>query len=99
MLRDSLYRPWFKDNAWGFEIIEGDFLGTVIAINSMDFTENQDDLQLDYTVLSKPGIVQEDLSESELFKNVVSVIINDILMEAVSIYEQDRNNSTEESSS
>lgn len=99
MLRGELYKPWFaNDNDWGFEILEGEFKDVVVKINSIEFVENGDgNTELAYEVINKPDILSEEDVKGELFKTVFTTIIEDIVREAVALYEQDRDNNPKES--
>jgi cold shock CspA family protein len=99
MLRGELYNPWFAgDGGWGFEILEGEFKDVVVKINSIEFVENGDgNTELAYEVISKPEILSEEDVKGELFKTVFTTIIEDIVREAVALYEQDRDNNPKES--
>ena len=99
MLRGELYKPWFAgDNDWGFEILEGEFKDVVIKVSSIEFVENGDgNTDVTYDVINKPEILSEEDVKGELFKTVFTTIIEDIVREAVKLYEQDRDNNPEES--
>ena len=100
MLRNDLYRPWFEGNtAWGIEIISGDFKDVVLQIEKMEFADEPGNVELVYHVISKPEIIEEELSKNPTFESTVEFIINDILKEAIEIHEQNRNNYIEKSSS
>lgn len=101
MLRNDLYKPWFVgEEKWGFEIISGDFLGTVVHIEKLEFKpESESELELEYNLINKPETIQEEEFKSERFEFTVQLILNDILKEALDSYEQARNNHTEEPSS
>lgn len=103
MLRNSLYVPRFADNdAWGFEIIEGDYKGAVVKINSIEFSETDSEkVELDYTLLNASDLTESDktYADDPVFIAVVETIINDVLREAIQDYEQNRNDSSQEPSS
>ena len=89
MLRNQLYKPWFAEERWGIEIIEGDFLGLVIEITEINFPDNQaHNCNIEYTTITESEAVK---TEPELFETVLSTIVNDILKEAIEIYENDKN--------
>lgn len=97
MLRNDLYRPWFQgETAWGVEITSGEFKDVVIQIEKMEFSDDPNNLELFYNVISKPEIFEEELSKNPLFESQVDLIINDIIKEAIQIHqdEQNRNNNT-----
>lgn len=101
MLRNELYKPWFVNKDWGFEIIDGEFSGTVIQIEELDFAKDDSSgLDIKYHVINKPEIVTEDLIKSDLFKTIFETIVNDIVREAVETFkdEQDRNDNLTEPS-
>lgn len=92
MLRNDLYKSWALENdKWGFEIISGDFLGVIVEIQDIKFTEEgSSQVDVDYHVINKPEtLTQEDVS-GELFTNTFQLIINDILTEAIQGYERDK---------
>lgn len=93
VLRDDLYRPWFVgEKDWGFEIIDGEFTGTVVQIEALDFSSNNDGtVDLNYHIINRPEDIQESNLKSDVFSNIVEIIINDILREAIS-HEQTGNN-------
>ena len=97
MLRNDLYRPWFEgEKNWGIEIISGDFQDVVIQIEKMEFADEPGNVELVYHVISKPDILEEELSKNTVFESTVELIVNDILKEAIEIHkdEQNRNNNT-----
>lgn len=97
MLRNDLYRPWFEgERAWGIEITSGEFKDVVIQIEKMEFTDEPGNVELIYHVISKPDLIEDELSKNPLFESQVELIINDILKEAIEIHqdEQNRNNNT-----
>jgi len=99
MLRNELYKPWFLKEDWGIEIVDGEFSGTVIQIQKMDFAKDgSSSMDVDYHIIHRPDIVSEEQTKSELFKTVFETIINDVVREAVENFkdEQDRNNNTSE---
>ena len=100
MLRNDLYRPWFlgdSKDTWGFEIIDGEFRDVVIQVEKV---EMQDDgsCSLDFHVVKKPETIEIDTG-SDIFTNQIQLIINDILKEAIEIYEQTRDNDSQKPSS
>ena len=98
MLRNELYKPWFsKDKDWGFEILDGMYKDVVIQIESLDFAPDKENMvELNYHVISKPELIEEDLTKDPVFVSQVELIINDILHEAVELHknEQNRNDNT-----
>lgn len=99
MLRGDLYNPWFVDDKWGFEILTGDFIGIVIQVDKMDIKEDgSGEVALDYHVIKQPESQGIEASDP-LLTNTIELIINDILKEAISIHEHDRNSNPQELSS
>ena len=100
MLRNDLYRPWFAgEKDWGFEIIDGEYSGVVVQVESIEFSKKDDGtVDLDFHVIKQPESLQELDIKGDLFTKTVELIINDILKEAIDSYEQARNNNTEEPS-
>lgn len=98
MLRNDTYKPWFVNEDWGFEIIDGEYSGVTVQIKSVEFSKaNDGTADLDFHVINQPeGIVVD--TKSDIFNNTVEIIINDILKEAISIYEQTGSDDTTESS-
>lgn len=97
MLKHELYKPWARDDAWGIEIIDGEFSGTVIQIQSVEFKDDSSgNIQVEYHVIN--GESSDILNSNPLFVSTFELIINDILKEAVQDYEQNRNNDSKESS-
>ena len=95
MLRNELYRPWFEGNTnWGVEITSGDFKDVVIQIEKMEFSDEPNNVELVYHVISKPEILEEELSKNPVFESTIELIINDILKEAIEIHEQNRNSNS-----
>ena len=107
MLRNDLYVPWFtqkEEGQWGFEIISGEFKGVVVQIENVAVSNEvkDDNLTCDYHVIFKPSILTEEDMQGELFKTQFSLIMNDIIKEAIETFEQEklndenRNNDTKE---
>jgi hypothetical protein len=98
MLRNELYQPWFVgEKDWGFEIIDGEYRGSIIQIEKLDFpNEDSNELALDYHVITKPESPSIDQT-SETFKAVIELIVNDILREAIDEFKQTRDNDSKES--
>lgn len=95
MLRNELYRPWFEGNTnWGVEITSGDFKDVVIQIEKMEFSDEPNNVELVYHVISKPDILEEELSKNLVFESTIELIVNDILKEAIEIHEQNRNSNS-----
>jgi len=91
MLREDLYKPWFvgEDN-WGFEIISGDFLGVVLQIENFDILDKSNEADMKYHIINKPELLSEEDLKSEMFYQVVSTIINDILSEMIQSYKDEQ---------
>lgn len=102
MLRNELFRPWFvNEKDWGIEIVDGEFSGVSIQIESLEFEESSDgNVKLDYHTVHRPENISEEDLKSDMFKAVIELILNDVIREAIEIYEQQtrNNNSTEPSS-
>ena len=90
MLRNDLYKPWFVgDKDWGIEIIDGEFSGVVLQIESIEFAENEPGgVDLNYHCIKQPEDFNEDTLKGDLFKNTLEIIIQDILKEAIDHHEQ-----------
>lgn len=98
MLRNDLYKPWFVgEKDWGIEIIDGEFSGVVIQIESFEFSKNDSGgVDLDYHCIKQPEDFNEETLKGDLFKNTLEIIIEDILKEAINHYEQAGSNDTQE---
>ena len=99
VLRNDLYKPWFAgDKDWGFEILDGEYSGVVVQVESIEFSpKNDGTVDLNFHVINKEQF--PDLNtETDLFNKSVELIINDILKEAIDHYEQTRSNDSSESS-
>lgn len=104
MLRNDLFQPWFVgESQWGFEIISGDYRGISVQIESIEFADSEDgNVNLDYHIIHKPEIFNDDVVKDPLFIHTIELIINDVLTEAIAglkYDEQNRNNDSQESSS
>lgn len=99
VLRNDLYRPWFAgDKDWGFEVLDGEFSGVVVQVESIEFSKKEDgSVDLNYHVINKDSFPDLDIT-GELFVKTVEIVINDILKEAINHYEQTRDHDTKESS-
>jgi len=94
MLRNELYTPWFANNDWGFEIIDGEYNGVVVQVDKVVFTGDDpvgNNLSVDYHVISKPELLKEDDIKGDLFNALFQTIITDIIKEAVDNYEYENN--------
>ena len=97
--RNKLFKPWFDENNWGVEIIDGFYSGTVVQFKEIEFVDNVDsNVSLDYHIIYKPSIVSEDDTKSGEFSSLLSLIIEDIIREAMESNET-RNYNSEESGS
>jgi len=93
--RNKLFKPWFQDESWGVEVIDGFYKDTVVQIKEMEFLDSEDgNVSLDYHLIHRPAAVSEEDIQSDEFKSLLSVIIEDILREALEANET-RNNDTE----
>jgi hypothetical protein len=97
VLRNDLYRTWFAgDKDWGFEVIDGEYSGVVVQIESIEFSKKDDGtVDLNFHVINKDKFPDLDTG-SDLFNKNVELIINDIFKEAIDHYEQTRNNDPQE---
>jgi hypothetical protein len=87
------YEPWSvrngKQDLWGIKLLEGEFAGTTISINSVEMDDKSDDgtVALDFNFIQRPkGKTEEDLNSAE-FNGVIADIINDILAKAINEFE------------
>ena len=79
------------------EIISGEFKDVIIQIMKLELSESESgNAELEFETLSKPESL--DIN-SDLLNPVIELIINDILKEAIEIFENEknRNNDTEKS--
>jgi len=90
------YEPWSvqKDgkDAWGVKILEGTFSDLTIAINDVKLEED-DNVAVDYDIvysLTPPA----EIDENE-FNEVLSFIIQDILIKAMNAHEDRMRNPPE----
>lgn len=91
--RNILFKPWFENDKWGVEIIDGFYTGTIIQFKAVEFIESMDgNVSLDYHVIYKSSIVSDDDIKSAEFHNLLTIIIEDILKEAME--HEIRNNNT-----
>lgn len=98
MLRNELYRPWFANETdWGFEIIDGEYSGFVVQIESVEFSKTDESgLELKYHIINQPEYKRNDNTD-ELFSKTIELIINDILKEAIDHHESTRTDDPEKS--
>ena len=96
MLRNDTYKPWFEGEDWGIEIIDGEYSGVIVQFKSLEFSAKDDGtVDVDFHIINQPQGAEID-TKSDMFNNTIEIIINDILKEAISLYEQTRNNDTPE---
>jgi hypothetical protein len=96
MLRNDTYKPWFEGEDWGVEIIDGEYSGVIVQFKSLEFSAKDDGtVDVDFHIINQPQGAEID-TKSDMFNNTIEIIINDILKEAISLYEQTRNNDTPE---
>lgn len=96
MLRGDLYQPFAHGNDWGFEILTGDFQGVVIQIENLKFPrENDPQIDVDYHVIHKPDIIETEEIKGPLFDTLFQTIVTDIVNEAITIYESNKNDDYE----
>lgn len=98
MLRNSLFKPWFVgEKDWGFEIIDGEFSGVVVQIEKVLFSNDGNGrVDLDYHIINQPQDMELS-KDNKMFAAVIEIIMNDILTEAVTTYDQIRDNDTTKS--
>lgn len=97
--RNKLFKPWFEDDKWGVEIIDGFYKDTVVQFQEIEFVESGDgNVSLDYHLIHRPYLVSEDDIKSQEFADLLTLIIEDILKEALEANET-RNNDSEKSGS
>lgn len=95
MLRNDLYVPWIvSDDKWGVEIIDGEFSGVVLQLESVEFSEKEaGGVDVNYHIIKKPEFMEE--VTGDLFQNTLELIINDILREAVELSKNDEQTGTD----
>jgi len=101
VLRNELYKPWFKDNDWGFEVIDGEYNGVVVQVTDLQFkeetSEDNSNLSVEYHVINKPEIISEESVKSDLFNALFQTIITDLVSEAIENYANNRDDDSKES--
>jgi hypothetical protein len=94
------YEPWgFKDeeqkvDLWGFKLLDGNFAGTTISINSVEMEDNNENVKLDFTFIRKPEGKTEEQLTSEEFNNIMAEVMNDILRKTINEFENRDGNFT-----
>jgi len=90
------YEPWGikkeEKEVWGFRILEGKFNELTVAINDVKMEEDNN-VSVDYDIVYSL-IPPTDINEDE-FNQVLSYIIQDILIKAVNAHEDRNRNSAE----
>ncbi len=90
------YEPWSiqKDGkeAWGVRILEGTFNELTLAINDVKM-EDDNNVSVDYDIVYSL-VPPTEINEDE-FNQVLSFIIQDILIKAVNAHEDRNRNSAE----
>jgi hypothetical protein len=92
------YEPWAVENEkqdlWGFQLMEGEFAGTTVAITSLSM-ENTDDgsIAIDFTIFKQPEGKEVD-TQSDSFNATFNEVLNDILKKAINEFENRDSNST-----
>lgn len=93
------YEPWrtVKDGKdyWGFRVLDGKFTDLIMSINDVRMATD-DTVTLDYDVVYSL-VPQEELEKDPDFNEVVSFIIQDILIKAMNEYENRERNSEQSS--
>lgn len=91
------YEPWriVKDDkdVWGIRITEGKFNELTLAINDVKMEEDST-VSVDYDIVYSL-IPTEEVSDSDEFNQVLSYIIQDILIKAMNAHEDRNRNSSE----
>lgn len=91
------YEPWriVKDDkdVWGVRITEGTFNELTLAINDVKMEEDST-VSVDYDIVYSL-IPTEEVSDSDEFNQVLSYIIQDILIKAMNAHEDRNRNSSE----
>lgn len=91
------YEPWriVKDDkdVWGIRILEGTFNELTLAINDVKMEEDST-VSVDYDIVYSL-IPTEEVSDSDEFNQVLSYIIQDILIKAMNAHEDRNRNSSE----
>lgn len=102
MLKGSLYQPWVVTHNndkgtyvqeyspdWGFEIIDGEFSGTVVQIDKIYFIEAESSIGTDFHVINcREEFTKEELEKNTIFVNILETIILDIVQEAILLTEE-----------
>jgi len=92
------YKPWAIENEkgdlWGFELLEGEFAGTIVAISSLSM-ENEDDgaIAIDFNIFKQPEGKEVD-TQADSFNATFNEVMNDILKKAINEFEDRDSNST-----
>jgi hypothetical protein len=97
--RNKLFKPWFQDESWGVEIIDGYYKDTIVQFKEIEFVESEEgNISLDYHLIHRPAVITSEEIQSEEFKGLLSIIIEDVLREALEANET-RDNHSEKSGS
>lgn len=94
MFENKNYKPWAVGEDWGIEIVEGFYKGVTVQITELRVKEDEENneegnMTVDYHVINKPENLQEGFDQDSQFSVVFSMIIEDIIREAVG---EDTNN-------
>ena len=88
-----MFSPWAANDRWGVEITQGLHQGVVVQIESMELDPvNKGQVLMDYHVIFTPAHLMEADVQGEAFQATMNEVINQLLMDAVREYEQNRNN-------
>jgi len=91
------YEPWRVEKEdreyWGVRILEGKFDQLALTINDVKMEEDST-VSVDYDIIYSL-LPTEEVTESDEFNQVLSYVIQDILVKAMNEYENRNRNSTE----
>lgn len=85
------YTTWAVENGWGFELHDGEFKGTVIQIEDVNFIEEDSEdgnMELKFHILSTPDNMSKEELAGDSFTRVISECMNDILTKAIENYKE-----------
>jgi hypothetical protein len=73
-----------KFDAWGIEILSGEFKDTVIEIDELNFADEDGTLTFDFYITKFPeGMVYEDVKSNPNFDEVLQSILLEIITSAI----------------
>jgi|694.fasta_scaffold01926_5 hypothetical protein len=83
------YSPWrHGEEVWGVKIEEGQFNETVISINSIDLSDESNDVAIDFNFLSTTPGTDPERNDKDAFDGILAPIIEDIIHKAVQHYQE-----------